>query len=73
MSETHKLIYATKKEDGPGPNFIEVMFEGGFIAAVTQIVDLAASAKAFILGQVLAQDGKVLATVAPQGIVHFTE
>lgn len=72
MNTTHNIVYMSKEEEGAKPSFNEVVFEGVFADAVEHAKKLAMNAK-FMLGQVLAKDGKVLATVAPQGSVHISQ
>ncbi len=72
MSNTHNIVYMSKDEEGAKPSFNEVVFEGVFADAVEHAKKLAMNAK-FMLGQILAKDSKVLATVAPQGSVHISQ
>ncbi len=68
----HNIVYTETNGAEKGVNFVEVVFEGSFAAALEHAKNLANTAKNFLLGQVLAQDGKVLATVAPQGSVRLS-
>ncbi|KVP65667.1 hypothetical protein WJ96_04680 [Burkholderia ubonensis] len=72
MSNEHNIIWVNKPETKAGwPDFREVVFTGAFNEALDYIVNLAKGAR-FILGQVLSTDGKVLATVAPQGNIRLS-
>lgn len=68
----HKLVYFNKADTSDeGPTYTEVIFTGAFNDALEHIKSLAFNAK-FLMGQVLAKDGKVQATIAPQGSIHIS-
>lgn len=71
MTQEHNLVYVHKEDEASMPTFSEVVFSGAFNDALNHVVGLAKSAK-FMMGQVLAKDGKVLATIAPQGSIHLS-
>ena len=72
MDQEFKVACVHKADDGAAkPTFSEVVFSGAFNDAVNHVVGLANNAK-FMLGQVLKKDGKVLATIAPQGSIHIS-
>lgn len=72
MSNEHNIIWVNKSERKAGwPDFREQVFTGAFNEALDYVVTLAKEAR-FILGQVLSSDGKVLATVAPQGNIRLS-
>ena len=72
MAQEHNLVYVHKADDEASmPTFSEVVFSGAFNDALNHVVGLAKNAK-FMMGQVLNKDGKVLATVAPQGSTHIS-
>ncbi len=61
---SHKLVWF--QEDSAGPGLNENSFEGTFDAALADMQSRA-SKPGFILGQVLRDDGYVLATVSTNG------
>ena len=72
MENEHNLVYFNKADDEAAkPTFTEVVFSGAFNDALDHIRGIATNAK-FLMGQVLSKDGKVLATVAPQGSTHIS-
>lgn len=72
MANEHQIHWVDKSENaGEKPTFRELVFTGTFNDALDHIANLAKSAK-FLMGQVLAKDGKVLATVAPQGAIRLS-
>lgn len=72
METEHNLVWVNKADDeADKPTFSEVVFSGAFNDALEKIRGMATSAK-FMMGQVLSKDGKVLATVAPQGSIHIS-
>ncbi|WP_060065542.1 hypothetical protein [Burkholderia ubonensis] len=72
MANEHSIIWVSKPETKAGwPDFREEVFTGAFNEALDYIVNLAKGAR-FMLGQVMAMDGKVLATVAPQGNIRLS-
>ena len=72
MKDKHNLVWVDKAEDSAKtPTFCEVVFTGAFNEALNHILGKAKNAQ-FMIGQVLSQDGKVLATVAPQGSIHIS-
>ena len=72
MATEHNVVWVIKAdEEGAMPEFREESLRGAFKDALARVVSLASSAK-FLMGQVLAADGKVLATVAPQGSIRLT-
>ena len=71
-NEEHNLIWVNEPEaKGQEPDFREVVFTGAFNEALDHVVKLSKVAK-FMVGQVLAKDGKVKATVAPQGNIRIS-
>lgn len=72
MTDQHNIIWVSKSERKAGwPDFREEVFAGAFNAALDHVVNLANGAR-FIIGQILSKDGKVLATVAPQGNIRLS-
>ncbi|HDR9103381.1 hypothetical protein [Paraburkholderia sp. A3RO-2L] len=72
MAIAHNIIWVNQPAASKGwPEFREQVFPGAFNEALDYMVSLAKNA-GFKVGQVLAQDGKVLATVAPQGNIHLS-
>lgn len=72
MDKEHNLVWVNKGDDeAEKPNFTEVVFSGAFNDALEKVRSMATNAK-FLMGQVLSKDGKVLATVAPQGSIHIS-
>lgn len=72
MANEHNIIWVSAPERNLGwPEFKEVVFTGAFNEALDYVANLAKNAK-FQLGQVLAKDGKVLATIAPQGNIRLS-
>lgn len=72
MTKEHNIVWVDQPEDtAEKPTFTEVVFNGAFNEALDHILGLAKNAK-FMCGQVLAKDGKVLVTVAPQGSIHIS-
>jgi len=71
-NEEHNIIWVNEPETkGHEPDFREVVFTGAFNEALDYVVNLSKVAK-FMVGQVLAKDGKVKATVAPQGNLRIS-
>lgn len=70
MANEHNVIWVIAADDGAAPEFREESVAGAFKDALNRVVSLAHSAK-FLMGQVLATDGKVLATVGPQGCTRI--
>ena len=72
MDNEHNLVWVNQAEDEAAkPTFTEVVFSGVFNDALEHIRGIATNAK-FLMGQVLSKDGKVLATIAPQGSIHIS-
>lgn len=72
MSTEHNLIWLDAAEaEAEKPTFRQQVFTGAFNDAIDQVVSLAKGAR-FMMGQVLNKDGKVLATIAPQGSIHIS-
>lgn len=72
METQHNLVWVDKGDnEAAKPTFTEVVFSGAFNDALEKVRGMATSAK-FMMGQVLSQDGKVLATIAPQGSIHIS-
>jgi hypothetical protein len=71
MSNEHKLIWMSRAEPKGWPEWSEEVFTGAFSDALAYVENLAKGAR-FIIGQVLAKDGKVLANVAPQGTIRLS-
>jgi hypothetical protein len=71
MTNEHKLIWANRADPKGWPEFQEGKFTGAFSDALSYMQSLAKGAR-FIVGQVLAEDGKVLANVAPQGTIRLS-
>lgn len=63
------IIYHVSSQGWSG--FHEMEVEGQFSAVLDRAKTLALTVPAFTLGQILAHDGRVLATVGQQGSVHI--
>jgi len=68
MSAAKKIVWVT--QTNAKPDFRELDLESALQVALARARDLAAEPD-FVLAQVLAADGKVLATVGPGGSVHL--
>jgi len=72
MSNEHNIVWVDAPENkAEKPTFRELVFTGVFNDALDHAANLAKGAK-FMMGQVLNKDGKVLATIAPQGSIHLS-
>jgi hypothetical protein len=72
LENEHNLVWVDEADNkAEKPTFREVVFTGAFNEALDHVIGLAKGAK-FMCGQVLSKDGKVLATVAPQGSSHIS-
>ena len=67
MANEHSIIWVDQPQTHRGwPVFREEVFRGALTEALDYAVSLATGAS-FVAGQVLAQDGRILATVAREG------
>ncbi len=68
MNQENKIVWVV---DGDKEmDFKETTFKGVLADAINYVVDLAKQA-GFVLGQILAFDGKVIATIGPNGAVKY--
>ncbi len=71
LAANHKLVWFPESINAGAPDLNEVDFVGTLDAAVAQMATRATEGN-FLLGQVLRDDGFVLATVAKGGHTHLT-
>lgn len=67
--ENAKIVWFEQADDGM--DFKETTFVGAIIEAVQFILQNLAEKAGFVLGQVLTLEGKVAATIAPNGAVKY--
>jgi len=68
MKQANKIVWVV--DGNKEMDFKETTVMGVLADAVNYVVDLAKQA-GFVLGQVLAIDGKVIATIGPNGAVKY--
>lgn len=68
MNQANKIVWVV--DGNKEIDFKETTVMGVLADAINYVVDLAKQA-GFVLGQVLAIDGKVIATIGPNGAVKY--
>ncbi len=68
MNQANKIVWVV--DGNKEMDFKETTVMGVLADAINYVVDLAKQA-GFVLGQVLAIDGKVIATIGPNGAVKY--
>lgn len=71
MSE-QKVVWMTSTPEGV-PALQEKSFTGTIAQAIAHVVDSLATEMGFLLGQVLGEDGRVAANIAPGGSLRVTD
>lgn len=71
LATNHKLVWFPENISAGAPDLNEVSFEGTLDDAIAHMATRATEGN-FLLGQVLRDDGFVLATVAKGGHTHLT-
>lgn len=68
---SHKVVWF--QSDAPTPDECHMEDERGTITAAFELAAALSRKVGFLMGQILAPDGKVLANVAPDGVIKETK